>query len=256
MLEASLLSVFLLGLLGGAHCAGMCGPIVGAIALAPRGLRVPIRVVAADPVPPDPPRSAWPRQIAYNAGRVTSYVTAGALAGAAGSAAWLAEHVAPVQQVALAVAACALVAMGLYLLGALRPLAALESAGRPLWRRLAPLAARALHAPRAWHGFGAGLVWGMIPCGMVYAMLVAALASGGAASGALLALAFGLGTLPNLLTLGWAAGRSSSWLHARWLRVTAGALILAFGLFGLIRATGIAGMPLPGSAASAAVAGH
>lgn len=250
MFEASLLSVFLLGLLGGAHCAGMCGPIVGAIALAPRQARVTIRLVPAETPAPPATRADWPRQFAYNCGRIASYVLAGALAGAAGSAAWLAEHVVPVRQFALALAALALLAMGLYLLGALRPLAVLEAVGRPLWRRLSPLAARVLDAPRAWHGWAAGFVWGMIPCGMVYAMLVAALASGGAAQGALLALAFGLGTLPNLLALGWAAGRASSWLARRPVRIAAGLLILAFAVFGLLRSTGIIGMPLAGTGAA------
>ena len=255
MLEASLLSVFLVGLLGGAHCAGMCGPIVGAIALAPRTGRIPVRTVPAADAPQTAARGAdWPRQLAYNAGRVASYVAAAALAGAVGSAAWLAEHLAPIRQIALGVAGIALVVMGLYLLGALRPLAALEAAGRPLWRALAPLAARALRARSAAQAVLAGLVWGLIPCGMVYAMLVAALASGSAAHGALLGAAFGLGTLPNLLALGWAAGRSANWLGRRWVRVGAGTLILVFGVLGLVRSTGLAGMPMPGSAAAGAAA--
>ena len=263
MLEATLLSVFLLGLLGGAHCAGMCGPIVGAVVMAGRRNAEPAgkaRTIEIVPAAPEPSAGRqptdWPRLLAYNIGRVLSYVIAGALAGAVGSAAWFARHVAPVQQVALALAGVALIAMGLYLLGVLRPLGALESAGRPLWRRVAPLASRLLAGRNPWQAVGAGLVWGLIPCGMVYGMLVAALASGSAADGALLAAAFGAGTLPNLLAIGWAASRSTSWLRAGWLRRAAGALILIFGVLGLVRSTGLTGMPLPGHRTMDAAAGH
>ncbi len=262
MLEASLLSVFLLGLLGGAHCAGMCGPIVGAVVLAGRRAQgqaepaKPIRIVAAADTAAAGQATDWPRLLFYNFGRVLSYSAAGALAGAVGSAAWFANHVAPVQQLALALAGCALIAMGLYLLGVLRPLGALESAGRPLWRRVAPLAARVLRGRRPLQALGAGLVWGLIPCGMVYAVLVAALASGSAADGALLAAAFGAGTLPNLLAIGWAASRSTRWLRSGWLRHAAGALILVFGVLGVVRSTGLTGMPLPGRGPMGQTAGH
>lgn len=261
MLEASLLSVFLLGLLGGAHCAAMCGPIVGAVVMAnrragsnaaPAGkIRIVAASAAAGPQPTD-----WPRLLAYNFGRVLSYIAAGALAGAVGSAAWFASHVAPVQRIALALAGGALIAMGLYLLGVLRPLGALESAGQPLWRRVAPLAARVLRGGRPLQSLGAGLVWGLIPCGMVYAMLVAALASGSAGDGALLAAAFGAGTLPNLLAIGWAASRSTRWLRSGWLRRAAGVLILAFGVLGVVRGSGLTGMPLPGHGKMVVAAGQ
>lgn len=261
MLEASLLSVFLLGLLGGAHCAAMCGPLVGAVVMARRraeskgDLNQKIRIVAATAAA-GAQATDWPRLLAYNFGRVLSYIAAGALAGAVGSAAWFASHVAPVQRIALALAGCALIAMGLYLLGVLRPLGALESAGQPLWRRVAPLAARVLKGGRALQSLGAGLVWGLIPCGMVYAMLVAALASGSAANGALLGAAFGAGTLPNLLAIGWAASRSTRWLRSGWLRRAAGVLILVFGVLGVVRSSGLTGMPLPGHARMGAATGQ
>jgi sulfite exporter TauE/SafE len=263
MLEASLLSVFLLGLLGGAHCAAMCGPIVGAALMAGRrtgeqtGPAGKIRIVAlsADAAGGEQ-ATDWSRLLAYNFGRILSYIAAGSLAGAVGSAAWFASHVAPVQRIALALAGGALIAMGLYLLGVLRPLGVLESAGRPLWRRVTPLAARVLKGRRPLQSLGAGLVWGLIPCGMVYAMLVAALASGSAADGALLAAAFGAGTLPNLLAIGWAASRSIRWLRAGWLRRAAGVLILAFGVLGVVRSSGLSSMPLPGHGTTGAAAGH
>jgi sulfite exporter TauE/SafE len=92
-----------------------------------------------------------------------------------------------------------------------------------------------LAADRFGRALGAGLVWGWVPCGMVYGVLIAALVSGSALDGAALALAFGLGTLPNLLLLGWSAHAAQRWLRHRGVRIAAGVLVIAFGLAGLAR---------------------
>lgn len=178
---------------------------------------------------------ALPMLLAYNAGRIASYTAAGALAGALGSTALLLRHVLPVQQVAFVAANLLLIAMGLYLTGLLRSVAVLELAGQRLWRALRPLASRLLAADRLRTAFAAGLVWGWVPCGMVYGVLIAALVSGSAGQGAALMLAFGLGTLPNLLAIGWSAHVARRWLERRALRIAAGALVIAFGIAGLAR---------------------
>jgi uncharacterized protein len=235
MVEASLLSVFLVGLLGGLHCAGMCGGIVAVMGSgAARGRPVPVPV-SAHGARARRRFAAAPVLLGYNLGRVASYTIAGAAAGAVGSAAFLARDVLPVQRAGFLVANCVLIAMGLYLTGVLKPLAALEAAGGPLWRVLRPLASRTLSADRFATAVAAGLVWGWVPCGMVYAVLVAALASGSAAGGAALALAFGLGTLPNLLALGWTANAAGRWLDRRAVRVAAGLIVIGFGVAGLAK---------------------
>src|SRR5690606_19552247 len=88
--------------------------------------------------------------------------------------------------------------------------------------------------------FAAGAAWGWVPCGMVYGVLAAALVSGSTADGALLMLAFGAGTLPNLLALGMAANRASRWFAQHHARLVAGLLIIAFGIAGLARIDPIA----------------
>lgn len=232
MVEASLLSVFLFGLLGGLHCAGMCGGIVAVMGSgAARGRPVGIRVTAA----PQDRLAALPVLVGYNLGRITSYTLGGALAGAVGSTAFLARDMLPVQRAGYFIANCVLIAMGLYLIGVLRPLAALESMGGGLWRVLRPLATRTLTAHRFFPALAAGLLWGWVPCGMVYAVLIAGLASGSALEGASLALAFGLGTLPNLVALGWSASALSRWLDRRAVRVAAGILVIGFGVAGLMK---------------------
>jgi len=234
MAEVTLLSVFLLGLLGGFHCAGMCGGIVSVIG-ANAARRRPSGPAIAIPVVAERPARALPLLLGYNAGRIATYTAIGALAGALGSTAALAQGLLPVQQAAFVVANLVLIAIGLYLTGVLRALGVLEVAGQGLWRRIAPLASRLLAAQRPSGAFAAGLVWGLVPCGMVYGVLIAALVSGSAARGAALMLAFGLGTLPNLLALGWSARSARRWLDRRGVRVAAGAVVIAFGLAGLAR---------------------
>ncbi|MEZ5727736.1 MAG: sulfite exporter TauE/SafE family protein [Burkholderiaceae bacterium] len=251
MIEATLASAFLFGLSGGIHCAGMCGGIVGAMSLRRRSAAVAPRASAALAAvsvsvagSPDGATGALgarsvgadaTRLLAYNTGRIASYVLAGALAGGVGSAAWVVSRMLPIQQVAFALTSLILILLGLHLLGVGGPIAWLESAGQRAWRRVAPRAAKVLRAEGVGGAMLAGAVWGMVPCGMVYGVLLAALSTGSPAQGAALMAAFGLGTLPNLLFLGFAGGRVGTWLRRRWVRVAAGSVIIAFGVAGLLR---------------------
>ncbi|MCX8005521.1 MAG: sulfite exporter TauE/SafE family protein [Burkholderiaceae bacterium] len=240
-LTAQLSAAFLLALLGGAHCAGMCGGFVGALQLR----RAPQVGAAA-------------LSLGYHAGRLTSYTAAGALAGGAG-AALFAANVLPLQVGLLAVGAVMLLAIGASMFGARALLARLEPAGAWLWRGIAPLARR-VYPPRSRaQAFMAGLAWGWIPCGMVYGALPLALAAGGAAQGALVMLAFGLGTLPNMLALDVAVVRLGAARDgvlapvAQWVKPLAGAVIVVFGLSGLAHAARVAGAQHPAIAAIASI---
>jgi hypothetical protein len=203
------------GLASGVHCVGMCGAIV--VAFDTRGF---IRIE-------EPGR--WKLRLAFNLGRISTYAAAGAVVGALGAAAY-AAGVLPAQAMLQLAANATLVLVGLYLLGADRILAPLEALGAPLWRRLQPLAARLAPARTPGRAYLAGLVWGWLPCAMVYAALAAATFAGGVAAGAIAMLAFGLGTLPFLLGAGWLAARLREWRRA------AGAAVLGFGAWGLAHA--------------------
>ena len=85
-----------------------------------------------------------------------------------------------------------------------------------------------------WQALGLGALWGWLPCGMVYAVLLTALASGNASEGALILAAFGLGTLPNLLLIGTAVGRAKRWMQITWVRYVASLLIAAVGIYGML----------------------
>jgi sulfite exporter TauE/SafE len=212
--EAGYAAIFLVGLLGGSHCVGMCGGIVGALSMqAPQG------------------RMALSVQLAYNLGRIASYTAAGVLAGALGQ---IAGELLPLQRALYLVASLMLVAMGIYLLGLTQSLAWLEHRGQAVWRRIQPLTARFLPVRGAAQALPLGMLWGWLPCGLVYSALATALASGSVGKGALVMLAFGLGTLPNLLLAGLLLVRFRRFAQARATRVVSGLLVLGYGLYGLL----------------------
>jgi len=208
------------GLLGGVHCAGMCGGIVASLSASARG-----PVLA--------------RQFAFNAGRIASYATAGAVVGATGSFIEAAGPALAVQTALFIVANVLMVLLGLYVAGWGRAVLRLESAGRGVWRRVEPLARRLFPLDTTRKALAAGALWGWVPCGLVYSMLALALASGSALSGAAIMAAFGLATLPTLLAAGLAAQRIASVRKSAWLRYCAGVAIITLGFVGLARVPGL-----------------
>ena len=119
------------------------------------------------------------------------------------------------------------------LLGLTRALALTERAGQNLWRHLQPFTKRFLPARTPAQAFPLGLLWGWLPCGLVYSALVTALTTGSPGRGALAMAAFGLGTLPNLLLAGMVIGRLGEFVRRPWVRNLSGLLVLAFGVYGL-----------------------
>jgi len=215
--EISLVTAFLAGLLGGVHCIGMCGGIVAAMSFQ-GGQRQPFRF-----------------HLGYNLGRLASYAMAGLLAGLVGSVAFLSERLLPLQTGLYALAQIMLILLGLYLAGISRAVLWLERAGAGLWQRLQPAFGRLLPVRSFGGAVAAGAVWGWLPCGLVYSILVSALATGDAGWGTLLMLAFGLGTLPNLLAMGWAADRLRAWARHPGVKQGAGLTVALFGGYGLYR---------------------
>ncbi len=213
------MAAFLIGLLGGVHCIGMCGGIVGALTVqAPRR------------------RQAWDLHLAYSAGRIASYACAGAVMGMIGGAGLIFNQVLPVQLLLYVLANLVLISLGLYLAGLGNQLVRLEALGAGLWRRVQPYSANILPADNAGKAFLLGALWGWLPCGLVYSLLASAMLSGAAGSGAAVMLAFGLGTLPNLLLAGILFERLRGFAVDRRVRLAAGAVVAGFGVAGLARA--------------------
>ena len=214
---AFLAAMVALGLASGVHCAGMCGGIVTAFSLGNRTEN-----------PDRSPISA--RLVLFNAGRISSYAVAGALAGTLG---WYAGG----PQTALLVAANGvLLFVGLHLAGLRGPMRWLESLGAVLWRRIQPFAARLMKQRGLPASFATGLAWGWLPCGLVYGALTAAAFAGSPTGGAAAMLAFGVGTLPWLLAAGVLAARLRGWLRLPLIRLGVGGTVIAFGAWGLAHA--------------------
>lgn len=212
----SLLAAFAVGVLGGVHCLGMCGGIVGAISVSHAGSA----------------SATWPRLLAYNLGRISSYVIAGALAGLLGAA--LLGSLPQGQRVLELLAAVFLILLGLYLAGWWPVLARLERLGGTVWKRIEPLGRRFIPVRHAGQAFVVGGLWGWLPCGLVYSVLVWTLSAGSAANGALLMAAFALGTLPNLMLMGLFAARLARLVRNELLRQGAGALLIAYGVWRIL----------------------
>jgi len=209
-----LISAFILGLLGGGHCLGMCGGLMGALTMA---------------TPPEQRGRRLQLLIGYNLGRILSYASAGLLIGSAG---WAVAN-SPVAQGMRIAAGLLLIVMGLYLAGWWSGLVRIEGLGRRLWRHLQPLSTRLLPVNSLPRALLFGALWGWLPCGLVYSTLLWSASQGNALHSALLMLVFGLGTWPVLLATGLAAERLTALLRRRGVRIAGGLLVILFGLWTL-----------------------
>lgn len=218
------LAAFAVGFFGGVHCVGMCGGIVGALSFGlPEERRHRIR-------------GNLPFLLLYNLGRIGSYTLAGTLAGALG--AWAIDFLS-IRQLQLWLqlfAGVFMILMGLYLNGWWRVLVRVEEAGSVIWQQLEPYGRKLLPVQRPGQAFLLGALWGWLPCGMVYSVLIWTLISGGAQEGALLMLSFGLGTLPNLLAMGVFAVLLQKVVQQNWIRQISGGMVMAFGTYMIWRA--------------------
>ena len=220
-IETSFVAAFLVGLLGGVHCVGMCGGIVGALCL---GLDN-----EQNKTPQQSFIKSFPFLLSYNAGRISSYTLAGILMGGIG---WLGSHLFTlysIQQTLELIAATFMLALGLYIAGWWKGLASLERlGGNIIWKRLEPLGRRFMPVRSYTHAFLLGIVWGWLPCGLVYSVVIWTISTQSPLEGGLLMLSFGLGTLPNLLLMGIFASTLNQFIQQRWVRQVAGLMIMSF----------------------------
>lgn len=205
------------------HCAGMCGPLVGSLALA---------------AAPGGARRSLAGQLAYHAGRITTYALVGAAMGLGGSFVNVAGRLAGVSAVASAVAGALMIAMGLGAAGLLQAARRLEARAAS---RVSRLARALLEGGAAGRLYPVGLVLGLLPCGLSWSLFVGAAGTGSALSGLLLALVFGLATLPALLLAGAVAGLLGARARGALYRVS-GLLVAALGLAFLLRGLGVHGL--------------
>lgn len=198
-----------LGLAGSAHCLGMCGGIAAAAAT---------RTGA---------RGSAVQGVVFNLGRMTGYALLGTAVGALAGAAIAGLPGRPVAIGLRLLAALLMLALGLSLLAG-RDLLGLEALGGRLWRRLGPVAGRSLALAGLPPFVVLGVLWGFLPCGLVYSALSLAAVAGSAAAGALSMLAFGAGTLPSMLAVTFAGAAVTRRLAGLRTRRAAGILMIVF----------------------------
>jgi hypothetical protein len=218
----TLAAAWALGAMGSVHCIGMCGGIAGALSVA---------------LPPEQrTRSTlWTHQLGYAIGRVASYGVAGAFAGSAGLL--LVDLLGPRGSLALrCVAAALLLMLGLQLGGWWRGLDALERLGAAVWRWIAPTVDASARGRSLLHAIGVGAAWGWLPCGLVYSTLAWAAAGADPIRGALIMVAFGLGTVPAVSIAGVAAASATRRLQTLTSRRVAGALIMSLAIWTAVAA--------------------
>jgi sulfite exporter TauE/SafE len=218
-----LFAAFIAGLFGSVHCIGMCGGFVGLFNQAPEN-------------------TVNGRGTAYllgnwlltNLGRLSSYMLAGALAGLLGGSAVALFDPAHVRNIGLMLSGGFMVALGLYLAGWWQGLSAIERLGGGLWKRIQPSLSRLL-TQRGWRkSLMIGLIWGWLPCGLVYSMLAWSMTIATPLGGASIMLAFGLGTLPMLMGLAALTNKLEALRRNKPLRQVLGTIIICFGLLTLL----------------------
>ena len=227
MHEFTYITAFTVGLMGGVHCVGMCGGIVGALSFASRSDSKTGSAALLNLL------------FAYNSGRLISYTLAGGLMGALG---WLVNvwtDIQFMQGLLQLLAGFFMLMMGLYISGWWMGLLKLEKAGSIVWQKIQPLAQKLLPVKTPLHAIALGLLWGWLPCGLVYSVLVWSVSAGSFQQGALLMLSFGLGTLPNLLAMGFFAERLKQFVQKQAVRNMAGGLVILFALWSLFLAANL-----------------
>ncbi len=215
------ISVFLMGLLGGVHCLSMCG---GVVAILSAGL--------------DPQVRANPKKVVlfhlnYNFGRILSYMLMGAIFGLIGTLLVQTLQMNVFDKILRIFSGVLMVMVGLYIGSWSSSIQILEKLGAKLWTKLQPLTQRFLPIRNFRSAFFTGLLWGGIPCGLVYGALSFAVLSGSMLEGGLIMLVFGLGTLPSLLLMASLSAQLNFLIQKPWTRRLSGLLIIVLGIMAL-----------------------
>lgn len=217
----TLTSAFLLGFFSTMHCIGMCGGIIGALSLS-----LPIEIRNNKP-------KLFTFVLSYNIGRLASYGIAGLIAGAVGTSVLQSAGFDQGHTILRTIGVFMMVAIGLYLTGWLPQLASVEKIGIPIWKRLEPVGRKLVPVASIPKALAYGLIWGWLPCGLVYFVLIWALTAGDAIHGALTMLAFGAGTLPTLITAGFMTSWITRFANSARARQLVGVLIIVMAISSL-----------------------
>lgn len=188
--NTSFFVALLMGLFSAFHCLGMCGSIIGSLTLS---LKREIR---------ENKRLLLPFVASYNAGRVVSYSMAGMLAGFAENVLSIPLGEGHGHRILQILSAIVMLGAGLHIGGWFPRFAYIEKFGNVVWRRIEPYGRRLVPVETLPRAFVFGMVWGWLPCGLVYTALALAATTGDVFRSTFTMLAFGLGTMPAVMGVG------------------------------------------------------
>jgi sulfite exporter TauE/SafE len=217
-MTALLATAFVAGLAGSAHCFGMCGGMAGAL-----GMRARMNASSA--------ASTTLSATLYHLGRISGYAIIGAVGGALGHSAHWALSLTRYGNALRIAAGVLTVLIAIRILFRWNAFAPLERLGARMWQKIQPLARRASSNDRWYANVAIGLLWGWLPCGLVYSIALLTMTAASAAKGAAIMAAFGLGTLPAMLSSSLLAGTVPLLSQRNWFRHATGAAMLMFGLW-------------------------
>ena len=229
-------SALIIGLWSAGHCLAMCGGL--AIAAGQSNRRHLSTSNAGRAL----------ELLLWQIGRVASYGFMGFMAGSFGALALSHASLTMIRDAAFVLANLMLIGLGLHVARLYSGVLVVERVGQQIWKLIAPLASATLMPKPTLHrrplvqmlrALRAGMIWGWLPCGLVYTMLVTASVTGSGAGGALWMAGFGLGTVPTLWLASLLSQETLHRFQSPVLRRTAGLLIISFGLWGLLRLTGL-----------------
>lgn len=211
-------SAFLIGLLGSTHCLGMCGGISASLSMAlPVGSGFRFRQSLM--------------LLAFNFGRIASYAVIAA--GVALLSTSAADQWAQLGWLLRTIAGLLLIMMGLSMAQWWQGIRYVERIGAPVWAKLSPFTRRLLPVRHSGQALALGVLWGWLPCGLIYSTLGWAALQPTVGSAALTMMFFGLGTLPSMLATGYAAGWIKGLQGSRLFRKGTAVMLILFGLWTL-----------------------
>lgn len=214
MVTSDWLGALMVGFLGSAHCIGMCGGIASAMNLNTVAKSDKLLTI-----------------LLYNFGRIVSYMVAGGLVGGAvSSAASLVTDYAVLNWLRM-LSAIVMIVLALHIGKWWHGLVYIEKIGKYLWRFISPFTGKLLPLSTPLHALPLGLLWGWLPCGLVYSALTWSAVSGSMLNGSLIMVAFGLGTLPSMLFIGFGAVFVTTLKNSNYFRQMGALLLLAYGVY-------------------------
>lgn len=212
------ITVFFMGLAGSVHCVGMCGGIATLLGSQIKtGDKQTVKLFSF--------------HLLYNVGRLFSYIIAGALIAILGGWISIAGESFNLPDISRFLIGLLTLMFAAYLLGWTVFLLPMEKLGRLLWVFIEPIAQKFLPVRTPAQAFILGMLWGWLPCGMVYVALSWSATAAEPLEGGLLMAAFGLGTMPAMMGLGVAGTYFNKMLRNTFIKKSAGILVLAYGLY-------------------------